>query len=91
MAFNDKKWHVKSYINENATKISIIHSQHSLPFSSIKKLCIKNLNLTIHFRFWVIQFTIQEKVFRLCTKQSAGVKSEEGKQLKFALRLNKFA
>ena len=32
-------------------KISIIHSQHSLPFSSIKMLCTKNLNLTIHFEY----------------------------------------
>ena len=39
-----------------------------------------------------IQFTIiQEMAFRLCTKQSAGGKSQEDKQLKFAPRLNKFA
>ena len=29
--------------------------------------------------------------FKLCTQQSAGGKSEEGKQLKFAPRLDKFA
>ena len=29
--------------------------------------------------------------FKLCTQQSAGEKSQEGKQLKFAPRLNKFA
>ena len=40
--------------------------------------------------FW-IQFTLQEMAFRLCTKQSAGEKSQEDKQLKFAPRLNKFA
>ena len=32
-------------------KISIIHSQHSLPFSSIKMLSTKNLNLTIRFGY----------------------------------------
>ena len=31
-----------------------------------------------------IQFMIQEMAFRLCTKQSAGRKSQEDKQLKFA-------
>jgi len=72
-------------------KISIIYSQHSLPFSSIKKLCTKNSNMTIRFGFRIIQFTIQEMAFRLFTKQSAGGKSKEGKQLKFAPRLNKFA
>ena len=47
-----KNWHVKTYLtHRSAIKISTIHSQHSLPFSSIKKLCTKNLNLTIHFRF----------------------------------------
>ena len=40
--------------------------------------------------FW-IQFTIQEMAFRLCTKQSAGEKSQEDKQLKFAQRWDKFA
>ena len=40
--------------------------------------------------FW-IQFTIQEMAFRLCTKQSAGRKSQEDKQLKFAPQLDKFA
>ena len=38
-----------------------------------------------------IQFTIQEMAFRLCTKQSAGGKSQEDKQLKFAPQLDKFA
>ena len=33
--------------------------------------------------FW-IQFTIQEMAFRLCTKQSAGGKTQEDEQLKFA-------
>ena len=65
-------------------KISSIHSQHSLPFSSIKKkLCTKNLNFKIRFGFQIIQLTIQEMDFRLCNKQSAGGKSQEGKQLKF--------
>ena len=27
----------------------MIYNQHSLPFLSIKKLCTKNLNLTIRF------------------------------------------
>ena len=40
--------------------------------------------------FQIIQFTIQEMAFRLCTKQSADGKSQEDKQLKFAPRLNKF-
>ena len=80
-----------TYIHQSAMKISIINSQHSLPFSSIKKLCTKNLNLTVRFGFRIIQFTIQEMVFRLCTKQSAGVKRQEGKKLKFAPRLDKFA
>ena len=38
-----------------------------------------------------IQFMIQEMAFRLCTKQSAGGKNQEDKQLKFAPRLDKFA
>ena len=38
----------------------------------------------------IIQFTIQEMAFRLCTKQSAGKNSQEGKQLEFA-QLDKFA
>ena len=76
---------------ESAMKISIIHSQYSLPFSNVKKLCTKNLNLTVRFGFRIIQFTIQEMVLRLCTKQSAGVKCQEGKKLKFAPRLDKFA
>ena len=37
------------------------------------------------------QFKIQEMGFRLCTKQSAGGKSQESEQLNFALRLDKFA
>ena len=32
MAYNDKKWHVKTHIHKSAMKISIIHSQHNLPF-----------------------------------------------------------
>ena len=39
--------------------------------------------------FW-LQFTIQEMAFTLCTKQSAGGKSQEDKQLKFEPRLDKF-
>ena len=38
-----------------------------------------------------IQFTIQEMAFRLWTKQSAGGKSQEDKQLKFEPQLDKFA
>ena len=42
--------------------------------------------------FRIIQsFTIQEMALRLCFKQSMGGKSQEGKQLKFAPRLDKFA
>ena len=37
-----------------------------------------------------IQFTIQKMAFRLCTKQRAGTKSQEDKQLKFAPWLDKF-
>ena len=62
-------------------KISIIHSQESFPFLSVNKLCTKNLNLTIGFGFGIIQFTIQEMAFRLCFKQTADGKSQEGKQL----------
>jgi len=72
-------------------KISIIYSQHSLPFSSIKKLCTINLNLKIRFGFRIMQFEIQEMAFKLCTLQSAGGKSQESEQLKFAPRLDKFA
>ena len=72
-------------------KISIIHSQHSLPFSSIKKLCTKNLILIIRFEFQIIQFTTQELAFRLFTKQSVVGKTQESEQLKFAPQLNKFA
>ena len=43
------------------------YSKHSSPFSSIKKLCNRNLNLTIHLGFRSIQFTIQEMVFRFYT------------------------
>ena len=57
----------------------------------LSKLCIKNLHLTIHLEFRIIQFTIQRMAFRLCTKQSAGWKSQESEQLNFALRLDKFA
>ena len=76
MALNNKEDHVKTYIHQSAMKISIIQSQHNLPFSSIKMLCTKDLNLTIH--------SIQEMVFRLCTNQSPGGKSQEDKQLKIA-------
>ena len=54
MALNNKEWPVKTYetyIHQSAMKIFIIHSQHSLPFSSIKMLFTKNLNLTICFRY----------------------------------------
>ena len=51
MALNIKEWHIKTYIHWSAMKISIIHSQHSLPFLSIKMSCNKNLNLTIRFRY----------------------------------------
>ena len=44
-------------------------------------VCTKYLNLTICLGFRIIQFTIQEMVFRLCTKQSAGRKSQESRQL----------
>ena len=76
-------------------KISIIHSQHSLPFLSIRILCNyapKNLNLTILFRVSnYINLQIQEMAFKLCAKQSVGKKGQEGKQLEFAPRLHKFA
>ena len=86
MALYNKEWHVKTYIHQSAVKISIIHSQHSLPFSSIKMLC--KLKFDNPFR---IQFTIQEMVLGLCTKQSTGENSQEDKQLKFAPQLDKFA
>ena len=41
MALNNKKWHVKTYIHKSPMKISIIHSQHSLPFSNIIIIIIK--------------------------------------------------
>ena len=88
MALNNKEWHVKTYIHQSAMKISIIQKQHSLPFSSIKVLCTKNLNLTIRFGY---NFSNQEMAFRLCTKQSSGGKNQEDKQLKLAPWLDKFA
>ena len=43
-------------------KISIIHSQHSLPFWSIKMFCTKSLNLTIRFGYnFRIQFYQEDK------------------------------
>ena len=63
-------------------KISISHSQHNLPFPSIKKLSPKILNLAICFGFQIIQFKIQEMAFKLCTKQSTEGKSREGKHNK---------
>ena len=48
MVLNNKEWHVKTYIHQSATKVYIIHS---LPFSSIKMLCTKNLNLTNRFGY----------------------------------------
>ena len=66
MALNNKEWHVKTYIHQSAMKISIIHSQHSLPFSSIKMLCTKNLNLTIRFGYnlrfkkWLLDFALSK-------------------------------
>ena len=77
MALNNKEWHVKTYIHQSAMKISISLSQHSLPFSSFKMLYTKKHEFDNPF--W-IQFSIQEMAFRLCTKQSAGWKSQEGKQ-----------
>ena len=79
LIFPSECYVVKTNIHESAM-ISIIHiiaSTHSLPFSSIKKLCTKNLNLLICFRFWIIQFTIQGMVFILCSKQSVGWKSQK--------------
>ena len=69
-----KKWHVKTYI----------HKRH---FQALKNYAPKIFNFTIHFGFQIIQFTIQEMVFR----PRAGGESHEGKQLKFAPQLNKFA
>ena len=62
---------LKLNIHKSAVKVSISHSHHSLLFLSIKKLCTKNLYFTICFRFLIIQFTIQEMAFRLCTNQRA--------------------
>ena len=43
-----------------AMKISIIHSQQSLPFSSIKMLCTKNLTIrfgyNLRFKEWLLDF-----------------------------------
>ena len=83
-----RKWHKKT--KNGMLKLTCIkhykdiyHSfQHSLPFLSIKKLCNKNLNLTIRFGFQIVQIRIQELAFNLCTQQSAYRKSREGKQLK---------
>ena len=52
---------------------------------------ISKSNLAIRFGSQIIQFRIQEMAFKLCTQQSVGGKSQEGKQLKFAPQLNKFA
>ena len=66
MAFNNKEWHVKIYIRQSAMNKSIIHSQHSLPFSSSKMLCTRNLNLTIRFRYnlwfkeWLLDFELSK-------------------------------
>ena len=42
--------------------------------------------------FWISDYTIYDSriVFRLCTKQGVGGKSQEGKQLKFPPQLDKF-
>ena len=95
-----QKWHktikngmnVKTYI-KCPMELSITHNQHSLPFPSIKELCTKNLNLTFHFRFWIIQFLIQEIAFWLWANQSEGRNSQEGEgeQLKFAPQFDKLA
>ena len=71
MALNNQEWHVKTYIHQSTMKISIIHSQHSLPISSVMHQKLKFDNLLR------IQFTIQEVAFRLCAKLSAGRKSQE--------------
>ena len=66
MALNNKEWHVKTYVHQSALKISIIHSQHNLPFLSIKMLCTKNLNLTIRFgnnlglKKWLLDFPLSK-------------------------------
>ena len=63
-------------------KISIIHSQHSMPFLSNKSYAPSpGRNLTIRFGFWIIQFRIQEMARKV----------KKGKQLKFAPQLHKFA
>ena len=43
------------------------------------------------FQILDYKFRIQEMAVKLCTQQSAGGKSQEDKQLKFAPQLNKFA
>ena len=47
----------------------------------------------IRFRSRIILFRIQEMALELCTQQRAGRdgNTQEGKQLKFAPQLNKFA
>ena len=66
MALNNKEWNVKTYIHQSAMKISIIHSHHSLPFSSIKMLCSKILSLIIHsgynlrFKKWLLDFALSK-------------------------------
>ena len=57
------------------------HFQHS-------KAMHQKLKFANPFR---IQFRIQEMAFKLCTQQSTGRKSQEGKKLKFAPQLNKLA
>ena len=58
-----------------------LFNSHGKPF----KLCTKNLNLTtIRFGFRIIQFTLQEMAFRLCTIVKHRQESQEGRQLKFA-------
>ena len=48
-----------------AMKISIIHSQHSLPFfKALKSYTPKALK--IRFGFRIIQFIIHEMAFKLC-------------------------
>ena len=59
--------------------------------ANFQALKSKNLNLTICFGSWIIQFKIQEIVFKFFTQQSTGRKSQRDKQLKFAPQLNKFA
>ena len=74
MTLNNKEWHVKTYIHQSAIKISIIHSQHSLPFSSIKMLCTKNFNLTICFGY-NLRFKKELFDFALSIVQAGKVKN----------------